>query len=140
MSEKDRSTDPAGDHASDRIAEHEPPSPAELNTPAEDGFNWSSEPGQPARPGPEETPLARVERQIGHIKLVPDRYDFSIEDLGPWDTGVSEEWKRLPEPDKLSVLELDVDWRDVGGQAKEVVLARDRFQQDYPRGSQCGLR
>ena len=90
-----------------------------------DLFNWPPEPGRPTRPGPEETPQERVERQIGHIKVLPDPYDFRIEELGPWDTEVSEEWKRLPEVDKLSRLDRQVDWRDINSEDKSRLLERE---------------
>ena len=91
----------------------------------EGSFNISRKPGQETRPGPEETPLERVERQIGHIKIIPDPYDFSIEELGPWDTGVSEEWIRLAEIDKLSSLVQQVDWRDISPENKRRLLERE---------------
>ena len=89
------------------------------------GFNGPPEPGALTRPGPEETPLQRVARQIGHIKVLPDPYDFSIEELGPWDTAVSEEWKRLPEEEKLSRLAQQVDWRDISADEKSSLLERE---------------
>lgn len=77
------------------------------------------------RPGREETPLERVERHIGHIKIRPNPHDFSIEELGPWDTGVSDEWKRLPEVEKLSSLVSQVDWRDISPEVKVRLLERE---------------
>lgn len=87
--------------------------------------NWPTAPGRLTRPGPEETPMERVERQIGHIKLAPDPYDFSIEELGPWDTGVSEDWQRLPEAEKLSRLVSQVDWRNISPEDKHRLLGRE---------------
>jgi hypothetical protein len=87
-----------------------------------ESFNWT-EPG--GRPGPEETDIERVERQIGHIKFMPDSYDFGIEDLGPWDSGVSEEWKRLPETDKFSRLVGHVDWSNIDAAVRGRLLARE---------------
>ena len=69
--------------------------------------------------------MQRVPRQIGHIKVLPDPYDFSIEELGPWDTAVSEEWKRLPEEEKLSRLAQQVDWRDISADEKSSLLERE---------------
>jgi hypothetical protein len=90
-----------------------------------EGFNWAPEPGRLTRPGPEETPLERVERQIGHIKVLPDSYDFRIEELGPWNTEVSEEWKRLPESEKLSRLVRQVDWREISVEDRHRLLERE---------------
>jgi hypothetical protein len=87
-----------------------------------ESFDWT-EPG--GRPGPEETDIERVERQIGHIKFMADSYDFGIEDLGPWDTGVSEEWKRLPETDKLTRLVGQVDWSNIDAAVRSRLLARE---------------
>jgi hypothetical protein len=91
----------------------------------EGGFNLPRKPGQETRPGPEETPLERMERQIGHIKLIPDPSDFSIEELGPWDIGVSEEWTRLLEAEKLDRLASQVDWRDISPELKRRLLERE---------------
>ena len=71
-----------------------------------------AEPGQPTRPGPEETPLARVERQIGHIKVTP----------APWDIN---EWERLPESDKSFRLARKVDWCDIRPEDKRRLLERE---------------
>jgi hypothetical protein len=90
-----------------------------------DGFNWPTKPGELTRPGREETPLQRVARQIGHIKVLPDSYDFRIEELGPWDTAVSDDWKRLPEPEKLFRLIEQVDWRDISTEDKRRLLERE---------------
>jgi hypothetical protein len=91
----------------------------------DESFDWAPEPGKPMRPGPEETDLERVERQIGHIKFMPDSYDFGIEDLGPWDTRVSEEWNRLPEADKLTRLVGQVDWSNINCATRSRLLARE---------------
>ncbi len=91
----------------------------------EGGFNNPRRPGHEMRPGPEETPQERVERQIGHIKLIPDPHDFSIEELGPWDSGVSEEWTRLLEAEKLDRLASQVDWRDISPENKRRLLERE---------------
>jgi hypothetical protein len=90
-----------------------------------DGFDWPTKPGGLTRPGPEETPLQRVERQIGHIKFLPDSYDYRIEELGPWDTVVSDEWKRLPEAEKLCRLVKQVDWRRISTEDKRRLLERE---------------
>ena len=89
------------------------------------GFNWPAKPGDLTRPGPGETPLQRVERQIGHIKFLPDPFDFRIEELGPWDTGVSDDWKRLSEVEKLFRLIEQVDWRDISTLDKRRLLERE---------------
>ena len=90
-----------------------------------DGFNWPAKPDELTRPGPEETPLQRAERQIGHIKVLPDPFDFGIEELGPWDTAVSAEWKRLPEMEKLFRLIEQVDWCDISTEDKRRLLERE---------------
>jgi hypothetical protein len=126
-----RGREKQSDFLDDGITWIETPPPSRAESDAfwdgflEGGFNSPAEPGRPTRPGPEETPMERVERQITHIKVLPDPFDFRIEELGPWDTEVSDDWRRLPEAEKLSRLAEQVDWRDIDAADKRRLLERE---------------
>lgn len=103
--------------------------------------HWPEE----AIPEQAETPLQRIERQVGEAKAWADPDGFDEEWPEYLEPEVSEAWKRMPEVEKLSHLVGAVNWSGVTAREMEAIFTRevdfskithsdlDAFYKDSPR-------